>query len=342
LYLFGRIRAAVQSAIGTIKNRQFALYMLCFGASFLLFTPFALLDFRNFFTDFKLEMKHLVFGHLGIIIQRGWWYHARYTLPYGMGWIMFLSSITGIGLFIKKHLKHGLILFMFPFVYYCSAGRGLTVFLRYMIPVLPFLCIAAALAVITLYDWLAEQKKTRLLFPMIVVILITEPLYHVIRFNSLISRKDNRLIAADWLNESVPTGSHIHQTGSRFAVIQPGSIPKSTGYLDLKLQWTYHPFTQPWAHKTMPDYIVLQQSPIKGYDRIPDALARLIMNEYQLIKKFEAATQDASQNWYDQLDAFYLPFRGFTDVTRPGPNIFIYRLIRPAHRNRIYHAMRIH
>jgi len=117
------------------------------ACSFLLFTPFALFDFTTFVRHVLSEATHLANGHavMGqpLILGRGWWYHARFTLPYGMGSLMFLAAVAGIIVALWKQPRRALLVFLFPLAYYAFSGKGYTVFVRYMIPMLPFLCIGA-------------------------------------------------------------------------------------------------------------------------------------------------------------------------------------------------------
>jgi hypothetical protein len=74
---------------------------------------------------------------------------------------------------------------------------------------------------------------------------------------------------------------------------------------------------------------VLYDSPLAQYTEVPEPIRRLVDASYTLRQVYRAAGPEALSNWYDQLDAYYLPFSGFRDVERPGPNIAIYQLDAP-------------
>jgi len=334
------VRTFILSSLKQLKHRRFIFYLLSFSLSFLVFTPFALLDFRHFISDFTGEMKHLVFGHLGMNLGRGWFYHTRYTLPYGMGWLLFFSSGLGILVYARKHIERAIVLFLFPLAYYCSAGRGYTVFLRYMIPMLPFLCIAGALFVTTLTDWVSQRRQIKWLPLFIVSLVVAEPIYRTICFDRVISRKDNRIVAARWIREYIPFGSHIHQTGSKYAIVQPHSVYGTADDMEYTHDWTYFYTVLTAEGDDLPDYILVQKSALRGYDPIPQRIVKLIRGEYHFVKNFMAC--DVTQhNWYDQLDAFYIPFKGFRGVRRPGPNITIYERNDIPRRSRVLDAVQL-
>ena len=339
--LWHRLRKVLSISIETIKDYRLFLSFLFFGLAFLLFTPFALLDFHHFIGDFKAEMKHLLFGHRGIILGRGWWYHLRHTLPYGMGWLMLIASFIGIILYSKNNFQKALIFFLFPTTYYLSAGRGYTVFLRYMIPVLPLLCIAGALFVVYIIKRSNNRTFQTIAIPLAALILTAEPVRNVILFNNIITKKDNRLIAGQWMEESIPLGSRIYQTGSKYSRLQSiAGLPADIYYSEFHVPGV-HFATRTLEENNLPDYILMQQSPLKAYDRVPDNLLQKIQTDYRLIKTFIAINPDSDSNWYDQLDAFYVPFTGFKDLTRPGPNIYIYQLTDTYRQNKLLHAAKI-
>jgi hypothetical protein len=49
----------------------------------------------------------------------------------------------------------------FPIPYYLVLGSGLTVFVRYMIPIVPFLCLTAAVAVDRFADTVGRVPAAR-------------------------------------------------------------------------------------------------------------------------------------------------------------------------------------
>jgi hypothetical protein len=74
----------------------------------------------------------------------------------------------------------------------------------------------------------------------------------------------------------------------------------------------------------IPLFIVRAESPLRRYTGFPDGVASLIDSAFVLRAEFDAFEPGSSDGWFDQIDAFFLPFRGFGGVASPGPNISIF------------------
>ena len=137
-----------------VRAPRIWIYSGCVLLAFLVVMPFAVLDFPTFIAHFRGELTHLAHGHeVGgrpLLLGRGWWYHLRFTLPDGMGIPMLLFSLAGLVISLRKSTTRFMMVFLFPIAYYAVSGRGYTVFVRYMIPVLPFLCMAVSYTHLTL------------------------------------------------------------------------------------------------------------------------------------------------------------------------------------------------
>lgn len=342
--------AVARAAVCALKHRLIWRYGLFAGVFFLAFTPFALLDFATFVADFRYEIQHLAFGHAETVIERGWWYHARYTLPYGMGWPLFLSALAGMGIYARKDATRALGLFLFPLALYTLAGRGYTVFVRYMVPVVPFLCISAAIFAVYVSDALTRHANWKGVIPVVAAVIAAQSLYRSVRFDHIMASTDNRVIAADWIVRNLPTGSTIYQAGGIWGQVQLPwaleSLQKAYGEMRrqgrrgrlLKVKMAHLRQTggeggyRRWEYEgqnalpeaMLPGYVIIQESPLRAYSRVPQPIAQAVEVHYRLKKMFHAANFSSERNCYDQQDAFYVPYAGFTGIERPGPNIHIY------------------
>jgi len=73
--------------------RALALLGLCTTVAFLIGTPFAILEWRSFLEAIESVRKHLGNGH--VVGERGWVYHAVFTLRYGLGLPLLVMSVVG-------------------------------------------------------------------------------------------------------------------------------------------------------------------------------------------------------------------------------------------------------
>jgi hypothetical protein len=340
-------------------DKRIWLFMVALTSAFLLGTPFCLIDPSGFLSDFRFEVQHLTKGHF-IPLGIGWWYHLRFSLFFGLGWPLLFASIAGILIHMKTDLKKAIIVYAFPLIYYLSAGRGYTVFLRYMDPVIPFLCIAGAMFTIFIGDRLAGLIHPQLINVLIFscsLFVLYPSTYGVIHFNRLIAKKDNRLMATKWVYENLPTGSSVYQPGFLWGQLQLPSTRCAAGeaYKEITVtanrngkafrveincpgkqnvpvyeQWNYHREKEKFEFEnriinTLPRCIVVEESPLSLWSPPPpESIQKLLKSAYDLKKSFKVVDCDNKENLYDQQDAFYVPFTGFKNVERPGPNIYVY------------------
>ncbi|MBN1312545.1 MAG: glycosyltransferase family 39 protein [Anaerolineae bacterium] len=118
--------------------------------AFLVVVPYAILDPRAFLGGVYAEMMHSAQGHYGIdmaptglVYNRGI-YFLLAGLPFSMGLPLYLVALGGLGAALFKRAGGDLVQGVFILSYYFVAGLNQIVFLRYMLPLLPFLSLLAA------------------------------------------------------------------------------------------------------------------------------------------------------------------------------------------------------
>jgi uncharacterized membrane protein len=352
------VRPSNVSVLGSMIDKRILIFVLGLALAFVAGTPFALIDFRTFLSGVRFEAWHLSSGDR-IDLGRGWWYQLRFTLWHGLGWSLLGASLAGLFALARRSPRTALVLWSFPMVYYAIAGKGLTVFLRYMIPVVPFLCIAAAVCVVDLADLIVRRR-----FPYLqngttlalACLIVSPSTYNVIRSDSLLARPDSRLLATQWVQTHLAAGSSIYQTGGWERLQLPetreslertaepasgaiGAMKAETDRIRADHQeanqarvfehWTYDPQSRKFTfgheiRHDRPRYIITASSPLFTRNEFSGGIQQLLDESYRLAKSFHATGLDQKDNFFDRQDAFYLPFAGFHDVERPGPNIDIY------------------
>lgn len=346
-------------------DKRILFFIGVFVIAFLFGTPFALLDYNKFISDVLYEMRHLQIGH-GINLGIGWWYHLRFSLFSGLGWSLFFFSLIGIFVLIKKDIRKALILGSFPLCYYILMGKGYSVFVRYVILLIPFLCITAGLFITTIsVKILGKYKKYKpLLIGFLAILAILPSVNSIINFDRLLTKQDNRLIVAEWINEHIPKGSSICQTGSmgwdkvqlyptlksleykyekyvekneKSKIIETMTILNYLKRNDIEgyRLFVYDEETDKFKFdgeevNFLPQFIIAPSYPLYIYSNIPENIRRILDSSYQLKKSFKVIDEDDQENQFDQQDAFYVPFTGFKSVERPGPNYYIYEKIGEA------------
>jgi hypothetical protein len=288
---------------------------------FLAATPYAVLDSTKFVEDFRFNFEHLSEGHAGLAMGRGWWYHARFSLPHGLGPTAFVAAVLGMIPFARRYGRAAWILGAFAVGFYVVVGSGYTVFYRYVLPVIPLLAIVAAegvrVATGRVESWF-ELTRGRALA--VVLLLVLGPgLVQAAWFDAVLARTDTRVLAAQWLEGQVKPDDSLHDAGGNYTRLDLGAIDYHPWLFDVATS----DFGDPEGRT--PTWIVLYDSPLSAYTPIPTALRRLTSERYHLVHQVRATGSGARRATYDHQDAFFLPVNGFYTVVRPGPNVKIYR-----------------
>ena len=284
------------------------------GIGFLVGTPYALLDRQTFLDGFAYDFTHLAEGHNGAHVGFGWSYHLIRTLPAALGWPLFLAGVVGFAVMGARRRVPAAIVGAFCLALYASLGAGQTVFFRYVLPLVPFLCISAAFAV----------RATRA--PWIAVVLAAPALVTSVWSDTLLAQPDTRVLASQWLAEHVPRSDSVYQAGSNYSDTPLGPLQPQT--------WPRAAFDNASARfesDALPDWLIIPESPVTLYTFVPPSLRKIAAERYEIMHRVRATRPNVPDTGiYDPDDAFFLPVTGFGAILRPGPTIVIYRRLARA------------
>jgi hypothetical protein len=285
-------------------------------AAFVVGTPYAVLDPVPFLTALREVSAHLRRGHMALA-GYAWRIHLTSSLQYGVGLPMLVAGIGGMALFLSRHRRDGMLFLLCPLTYFALIGAGQTAFARYILPTIPFLCLAAAYLVVDIArvagTLVSKPRAVTALIWIIAAPVAAPSLSAAIETDRLLARTDNRLLAAAWLRERFPAGASLFQTGSVYGHVQlqrEGFVP------DPRYPETGVGATPP------PDVLVVLRCPL-AYCEMPADMNDLLRS-YAPLRSFDAVDLADPDLVYDQDDAFFVPLSGFSAVTRPGPNVEIY------------------
>lgn len=322
--------------------------------AFLLGTPYALLDLRTFRTDFSYELNHLATGHY-VDVGNAWLYHLTTSLRWGIGAPLLAAGLFGVGVAFATDPRAALVLYSFPVLYFIAIGRGETAFFRYILPVVPFLCVAAG----ALLARLATRRGVGIATLFATAIAAPTAVSTVTALR-LMGAGDTRDAMGAWIEANVPTESVLVHAGAytgapmlqRNVVNQTREFDAKAGRADSagfrkpdELKWYTRDrpmydvlfvekegidFASQRAVANLladpPPWLMVEESPLVHYSAVPDAIAALARERYTLVHT-ESATDGATDApVYDQQDAFYLPAARFQGFSRMGPTLRLYRL----------------
>ena len=280
--------------------------------AFFMTSPFAVIDYAQTLKSLSEISSHLAVAH-SVNLGRGWIVHLTSTLRYGLGLPLLITGIAGLLVAIAKGWREGVMVAIFPITYYLVIGSGYTTFARYILPVVPFVCLAAA-ALSTWLPALAGRSAGRVAW-LLAILLIAPSAWSTFQFDRLLARTDTRVLAENWVIAHYPDGAQIGEMGRgstklHFVPPQPG-IPSS--YRSLAVD----------EDPGEPDILVVPTSLFDPTAQI-SAPAALLKGRYTLAETIRAHELSSKDVIYDWQDEFYLPLTGFEKIDRPGPNYEIY------------------
>lgn len=297
-------------------------------AAFVAGTPYAAIDFPAFVTAMQEITAHLQGGHAAVA-GPAWVTHVTISLRYGLGLPLLVTAVAGVLLYVLRDWREGILFAIFPIVYFAVVGAGQTAFARYILPIVPFLCVAAAYFVVALARVVADvagRSVTGAVAWVIAIVLAAPSAWSAARIDLLLSRTDNRVIAAEWIYRSFPNGITMHQTGSGYGQVQIKAVDPfaSPRFPEVLYDEGADAFRHPdGSAAAAPDLIVLQESPLT-YSSVPEGIRRIVDAEYELRQTFAALDSADPSLVFDPDDAFYVPLAGFDAVVRPGPNLLLF------------------
>jgi hypothetical protein len=254
------------------------------------------------------------------VLGRGWIYHLTFSLWYGLGAPLLIAGLAGIVVLTIVSWRKAIVVCAFPLIYYFVVGRGYTVFVRYVTPVVPFLCVTAAISVVAVIRKLTPPAMVSRMVALAAILVAIPSLQRALAFDRLIALKDSRVLAAEWVAAHVPAGAAIAHPPPVVPSLDFGA-PRPARFA------TFDPerglFVLANGSVVVPDWITLAASPLTVYTTVPAELQAIAQRDYVLVETITATHGPEPSNWFDQQDQFFVPFTNFSMRDRPGPEIQI-------------------
>ncbi len=252
----------------------------------------------------------------------GWLYHATRSLPFGLGPGAYALALIGIVVAAVRRSRDDLALLAFLAAGYLPIAISHEVFFRYVLPLLPALCILAGGALRAVSGrWLAPAMAACLL-------LLVPSTWNSIQGDRLLGMTDTRAEAAAWLEANAPAGSAVvvaNYWGQPFySAGELGKNPLHPLYasgnaiVDSFQQGRFtrrFEMTAGGSSAASDCYRLIESDPPWQTD--PRAPGGPSADAIFMPGRPESGAV------YDPLDSFYLPIWGFDGIERPGPAILL-------------------
>ncbi len=203
-----------------VLDRQILIMLGTALGLFLLINPWPIVDARNYWAhnaNYALATQFDVvrgayrpFYTMHFEHTRPYIYHLVNPLLWGLGPLLELCALIGLGYSIYRAWqgdKGDLLVLAWVIPYGLIIGSWYAKFVRYVLPLLPFLSLLAAR---WLVPWAGHPRpwKRYLARGLIVLTLVTTTFY-ALAYMNIYRQPDTRLQALRWIREHIPPGSTI-------------------------------------------------------------------------------------------------------------------------------------
>jgi 4-amino-4-deoxy-L-arabinose transferase-like glycosyltransferase len=204
--------------------------------AFLAANPYAILDFHSFQRELARQsaLSAEAQGKLGAPRHGGLAYYL-WSLTWGLGWVPALSALGGALIIWRDDRRLGWLLVPAPLLFLAFMGLQGRYFGRWLMPILPILCLLGAYFLVRLGTTLGGLAEGRLargfamarpgsgaasvpartrwlragLLALLVAGALAQGLAHSIHAGMVLSRADTRNLTRAWMVANIPAGTRI-------------------------------------------------------------------------------------------------------------------------------------
>jgi hypothetical protein len=180
-------------------------------ATFFILDPLVLLFPEKFLADVKEQItdpllgvtRPIIFAHFADIgSPRLYWLN---NLFWSLGPMLEALGIAGVLWLLMRRDRRAAIPAAFVIIYYLVAGGTVAPMIRYSLPLIPALAVAAG---VVSCDWLESRRLRTLALVVVGVTLVSTALY-ALAYMNIFRQPDSRVEAARWLVDNVPRDAKI-------------------------------------------------------------------------------------------------------------------------------------
>jgi 4-amino-4-deoxy-L-arabinose transferase-like glycosyltransferase len=196
-----------QWRLGAAKWRDLVLFGLATVATLFIVSPFLLIDHATVIQNLSGEARPLHPGATGggFFANLGWYVAGPLFASLGIGGLLLAAAGMVWGPEADRRWTFVILPFCLAFLF-VIAMQSLR-WERWIVPLLPFIALAAARALCAMAD-LLPARRARIGLPAALLLLVI-PMIVTARIEAAERRNDTRQIASAWLREHAPPGSRI-------------------------------------------------------------------------------------------------------------------------------------
>lgn len=207
----------------------------CSIAAFLLAVPTLVTDTQGVLDDLlRLDASGGGEPKIGQAQENGHLYYG-WVLTWGLGWLTCGLAIVGAVWSLIRDRRMAALLLTSPLAYFAFMGEQAAFFGRWLLPVLPFVLLLAAVGAIRLTEAITDRLDwpATPVLATVTVLMCLQSVIHVAHMNTLFGRTDTRTQAAEWMRENLPVGTRFVNSG---VLVRP-MIDEDPGTRAIESRW---------------------------------------------------------------------------------------------------------
>lgn len=200
---------------GSSRLGRTLLIWLASLVAFVVTSPYVVLDLPGFLNGFaRLAGEYRSNASIAEPVWIVYMKHLRLTV----GWPALLLAGAGLVLAVDRSVRgpgrvRWAVVLSFTLVYFAIIARQRIVFARYLLPIIPMLCLSASWAVISGVSFLRRYEIRRAPRTALVVALtaaaLLPPAVEAVKFDRMIARRGTADQAFDWMQANIPAGATV-------------------------------------------------------------------------------------------------------------------------------------
>ncbi len=203
------------------KMKLLSYVFLLMALTFILTSPFILIDFQSSTKDILYQMKHVRTGHGGLFpeySESGWiWYLTNgFPWSYGIGLSIFfyIGIIYSAILVIKKRNSGIFFILLCILSYFALIGSWEIKIERYALPIIPLGSVIASIFIIDAINKIRNIDINNIIKNLLIIIILIAAVIHPLIFSfsylGIFTDKNVRIEAKEWIESNIPVDKEIN------------------------------------------------------------------------------------------------------------------------------------
>lgn len=208
---FQRSWSRVKSIKRVLLDPNLYLGLTSMALGFFLGSPYVLLDWRHSGPQLAISASNIRYGvPLGFEnVRSGYIYHLTVNLRNGLGLSLLIPALLGVCYASYRHKDVDRVLLSFPLIYYLIIGSSRFVYARYVLPLLPFLFLLAAEALVKGASRFFKGSTRSYTLIGLSLALMAMPAFLVTIEDYSLTLPDTRTTAYEWVETNIPKGARL-------------------------------------------------------------------------------------------------------------------------------------